>query len=106
MSGNEDDDADADVVMTHKSARAILSPRNFGEMRIDSLESGEKRKGHAGELLAIVCGLADQCRLNLSLLPVSNSGMTLKRLRQFYASYGFNDYESGMRREFQERAAP
>lgn len=85
-----------------QSAEAILRNISDTEIRIDYIEAKEKRQGHGTDLMLYICSMADQLGLDVSLLPVVNSGMPLKKLKAWYASFGFVDYPSGMIRVCKE----
>lgn len=84
------------------SASAELRVISENELRIDFLEAKEKRQGHGTELMLYLCSMADTLKQDLSLLPIVNSGMRLQKLKSWYASFGFVDYEKGMIRKYKE----
>ena len=86
------------VTIKNIGATADLTFYAF-EIRLEYIEATIKRKGYATELMRRICAFADVKKLDVSLLPVANSGMKLELLRKWYASFGFKDYESGMIRE-------
>lgn len=84
------------------SCRADISVISTNEVRLEFLESFEPRKGNATKFLLFLCEMCDEYRLDFSLLPVANSGMPLKKLRAWYAKFGFVDYEAGMIRKWKK----
>lgn len=67
--------------------------------RIEFIFSRSPGSGRGSFALRRLCELADKKGLTLSLLPVANSGIPLKQLKEWYAHHGFVEYHSGMIRE-------
>lgn len=83
-------------------AYADISVISDNEIRIKYIEAFKRREGAGTDLMLYILSMAQTLGHNVSLLPVANSGMPLKKLREWYASFGFVDYECGMIRRFSE----
>jgi hypothetical protein len=86
----------------NEGASAILIEEN-DELHIDFIYARIKKRGFGSELMQRICDFADVQEKHITLLPVANSGMPLKKLHAWYERFGFEDFESGMIRKNRAR---